>query len=204
MFLTKTLSRGVLCLIGLLFFSPTAFSTGKSGESGKPGSEEWLKALAYLDKTNAKGQFLKLKDFSMRSRSSDRKVSEYVLDYFVRGRDRNAINEYVLEIAKLNHCSADSEKKEVVDSKHCVWLRRLWKDSLSQLQFYDSTAPQLESYREYMAQKDCSNAKLVLEQIEIREGEFLGLLNRRLRVAKCLKDVALEQRVLQKLKDFEF
>ncbi len=202
----NTLLRGVPN-VGLLFLvfigSHKAIAGSESVET-----ERWVEAFQYLEDNGYKEAFLGLKDQALKAQASDQAIATYVFEYLARQRDRKSITEYAFELSTFNGCDSQTNRprlsKAGEESKiFCQWLKSFWADSLANLLFYDSSAPQLEAFRQFMEQKDCPNAKLVLEQLEVREGEFLWLLNNRLRVAECLEDNALKARVLARLKELE-
>jgi hypothetical protein len=59
----------------------------------------------------------------------------------------------------------------------------------------------LERARRALELEDCREAQAALKEVEAREGSFYFLLEQKLKVALCFKDVATQARIEEELEN---
>lgn len=224
-------SLGMLGILGLATSrSAQAQKHRRTHENATAESQVWLPALAHLDRRKMSDSFEKLTDRWIARRSSNKEVHLFILQSFVRGKDRQALNQYVARVWRAKACAPLPPAEELVqiatadalegaseeklraqalsdsvvkDPEFCHWLHERWREDLSPLLFYDATASQLEDVRNLLLEKDCAAARELLERLIRREGESLYLLEKLESVAECLEDEAFEVSVANRLKKLE-
>lgn len=194
----SSLTRGtlfflVLTLAGLPVPARSAEAIKSSDLNPRRLVEE---ALAYFEAEEDPASFVALGRQVIRSGLRDRVILERIASYYLKNRDRPALNSFFEEVSKHHGCRLRTR-----DAAVCADMKALWVGNLDSVYFYEDSASKAERLRRLLLGKDCSGAQAVLRELETREGPLMPLLEAELRVAECLADIATQDRLRVRLEE---
>jgi hypothetical protein len=162
-------------------------------------SRVWEEALIYLTERGANTELDTLRAEALKHRPEDLILAEAFLENLVARKDRLQLTAYVQALGVANEC-----KLRVTSSKTCTGLRSVWSERLKGLLFFESSAPRWEKARRALGSGDCRLAQAELKEIELREGVFPDLLEKKILVAQCLGEAETAATLGQELEKLRF
>ncbi len=205
----ETPSRGFLFLFGMVL---SVFGVPETHAQEVEG-RLWLEALDYLKARKASSEIDTLRQEALKARPHDWELAQAFLETLLGRKDRVLLHDYIFALASAQGCIERTTTEEAAStarrpralstSKFCVDLRELWQGRLSNLLFYEASAPRWERARRALEAKDCRLAQAELREIEAREGAFPDLISQKILAAQCLGDLETTaglERELEKLR----
>lgn len=162
-----------------------------------------MESFHYLRLGEHERELLGLRDVALRARPTSIPLAEAYLEYYISRKQRTPLQDYFWSLLDANQCSIPrAPRPEQLDHLAiCAFLKRIWKERLSSLLFFDASAAFLERARRALELEDCREAQAALKEVEAREGSFYFLLEQKLKVALCFKDVATQARIEEELEN---
>jgi hypothetical protein len=137
--------------------------------------------MNYLAERGAVSELDTLRTEALKHRPDDLVLAEAFLENLVGRKDRVQLSAYVQALGLANECS-----NRITPSKTCAGLKSFWSERLKGLLFFEASAPRWEKARRALGSGDCRLAQAELKEIEVREGVFPDLLEKKILVAHCL------------------
>jgi hypothetical protein len=159
----------------------------------------WEEAMLYLGDRNAVAELDTLRNEALKHRPEDLVLAEAFLENLVARKDRLQLSAYVQALGVANAC-----RQRVYQSKTCAGLRSFWSERLKGLLFFETSAPRWEKARRALESGDCRLAQAELKEIEVREGVFPDLLEKKILVAQCLGEAETAATLGQELEKLRF
>ena len=182
------LGLGLLLLLG----APATYAANTR-------SQLLLEALDFFRKENDLEAQAFVIERSHREPNPSMEVISKVFETLILAKAREPIHSHFDRYFKDNRCY---ESK----TNFCKVLREIWTQNLSQLLFFEQSAPKLEQARRLIDSRECANSLGVLNEVELSEGAVLSLLELKAKALECLADKAkLEALVasLEKLRSYQ-
>jgi len=125
----------------------------------------------------------------------DISLVDLMTQYFVKQRDRSRIIEAYRRLSIKGGCASKKKKP----STFCVNLKSLWEEGVSKLPFYEASSGRLAEAKALILEKDCSAARVILDELESLEGPIEQILSLKGQAFVCLGDDArLESLAIQR------
>jgi len=113
-------------------------------------------------------------------------LSNLVLDYSLRRRDRKLLHANFLAFWRRNQCPPLNSEAGLKGS--CLSLFRVWNNNLKTVNFFEDTVVKLQKAKKLIQSNNCVDALPVLKEVEAKEGSLEPLLNLYREAYICLKD----------------
>lgn len=162
-------------------------------------SRVWEEAISYLVERGAVAELDTLRAEALKHRPEDVVLAESFLENLVARKDRGQLNAYVQALSVANLCAL-----RVSQSKACAGLRSFWTERLKGLLFFETSAPRWERARRALEAGDCRLAQAELKEVEVREGVFPDLIEKKILVAQCLGEAETAAALGQELEKLRF